>query len=121
MLDLFLKKEKTKQDSEWLLKSHDKIKSEEMIKALSDAIGELWLKMEPFILHIACRTNEKADELIKKTNTTGLKKSGAISLSNKIIVRLTGNEFLEAPVTKETDKSYIKMLVEELAAAFRIT
>jgi len=48
-------------------------------------------KMDPCILHVACRTLEDADKLLKKAQFVGWKKSGLLSLGKKIILELKGS------------------------------
>ncbi|MBN1386479.1 hypothetical protein JW968_05910 [Candidatus Woesearchaeota archaeon] len=67
------------------------VHADEVWQASRGASCEVWLKMEPLILHVACRSIPAADRLVKKANSIGLKRAGAVSLSPKTIVeRLSG-------------------------------
>jgi tRNA(Phe) wybutosine-synthesizing methylase Tyw3 len=48
----------------------------------------LWLKVEGFILHVACRNIEKATDLLQKVRDSGFKRSGIISAGNKIMIEI---------------------------------
>lgn len=56
------------------------------------------LKFEPFVLHVECASLEDAAELLQICRTSGLKQSGIISCSKRVIVSICGKTTLEAPV-----------------------
>lgn len=55
----------------------------------------LKFKQEPCILHVACRTLEKAENLIKKSQLAGFKKAGIISFGKRFVVEISSTEKLE--------------------------
>lgn len=56
----------------------------------------IWLRLEPFILHVACRDMDSAGDLLETARRL-YKKSSLLSISSKIIVEIRGSEFLEMP------------------------
>ncbi|MBS3094253.1 hypothetical protein J4474_01170 [Candidatus Pacearchaeota archaeon] len=74
-------------------------------------------KMDPCILHVACRTLEDADKLLKKAQFVGWKKSGLLSLGKKIILELNSTERLEFPIIKSSKilvgDEFLEIVVEE--------
>jgi tRNA G37 N-methylase Trm5 len=66
------------------------------------ALGEnatFWLRMEPFILHVACRSLSAASTLMA-TARPALKNVGITSLNkHKFVVAIWGDEGLELPLT----------------------
>ncbi len=82
-----------KNNTEWLKVSHElinldffEISSQEMV----------WLRYEGFIIHIACRDLDKANELLSNVQKL-YKKSCILSMSNKIIVEIRDSNFIEMP------------------------
>ncbi len=82
-----------KNQTEWLRVSHEPI-DEEFLKIEED--GLVWLRCEPFILHVACATMEHAIALLDAARTV-YKKSCLLSIRNKIIVEMRGSEVVEMP------------------------
>lgn len=84
-----------KNQTEWLKVSHDLIE-EDFLNASSSAKGLFWLRVEPFILHVACKNLEAANRLLEKARQI-YKKSCILSASNKIIIEIRGSELIEMP------------------------
>ncbi len=82
-----------KDEMEWLKVSHDLVK-EDFFK-LEDS-GLVWLRLEPFILHVCCKDLETANKLLEQAKKV-YKKSCILSISNKIVVEVKGSEFIEIP------------------------
>jgi tRNA wybutosine-synthesizing protein 3 len=55
-------------------------------------------KMEPCILHVACRDLKSAQMLFDKAKFAGWKKSGIIASENRVMLELNSTERLEFPV-----------------------
>jgi len=87
-----------KNEIEWLKVSHDYIK-EDFLEINTE--GLVWLRLEPFILHVCCQDLKSAEELLNLSKKT-YKKSCLLSISNKIIVEIRGSEFLEIPFQNNT-------------------
>ena len=103
-----------KTNIEWVKVSHDEVdlgwvKSTELPEKV------LWFRMEPVILHVACSSVEKAQELLDKAQPI-FKKSFIQTTRNKIMVEIKGSEYVEAPVADGkwlVDDNYLKILIEE--------
>lgn len=104
-----------KAEDVFLFKTHNKVSFEEIKEALknSDYKKLIYFKQEPFILHVACKSIEKAEELLDKARDAGIKKKGIITTRSRFVVELNGTEKLELPITKELTDNYLKLLVKE--------
>jgi len=92
-----------KNETTWLKVSHDPI-TVDFLKFYSDKIDEessknnlIWLRLEAFIMHIACKDINAASALLNQIHPL-FKKSCILSISNKIIVEIRGSEFIEMPL-----------------------
>ena len=92
-----------KSETQWLLVSHDVIKDE--FFACSGGEGQVWLRLEGMILHIACKDLPAAHALLEKARKF-YKKSCILSASSKIIVEIRGSEFLEMPFYTEGERLF---------------
>lgn len=111
--------------------THEKAKVSDVLKELEKPENkkkELWLKMESFILHIACKTLFDALALLKLANSLGLKHSGIMGISRtkgntladadqspekikKIMVEIRGNYYINAPV--KSDEYSLANLIDD--------
>jgi len=77
----------------------------------------LKFKSEPMILHVACRELKDAREFLKIAQKVGLKKCGIISISNRIVVEVSGSEKIEFPLMKDgnllVDEEFLKIVLEK--------
>jgi len=114
---------KKKIDARWIFKKHDKVKLNEMLKALNDyqqknkdkSRNEVWLKQEPIILHVACRNLEAAKKMLEAARKI-FKRAGIISLNDKkIVIEIIGSERIETIIADKkfvADEKYIKHLIK---------
>lgn len=83
----------------------------------------VWLKQEPMILHVTCRTISDAQKLIDSARSVGLKRSGIIGIRKKIVVEIIGNERVEALIAKNgriiADDKYLKETLKEANAKLK--
>jgi len=74
-------------------------------------------KMEPCILHVACKSLEDAQVLYDKAKLDGWKKSGIIATKNNVMLELNSTEKLEFPIIQNkrilVDDEFLKIVVEE--------
>jgi tRNA wybutosine-synthesizing protein 3 len=100
--------------------SHDKVSFEGLKEELNSALKKnlkVKFKLEPCILHIACKTLEDAEKLCDKGKLSGWKKSGIIGMKNGITVELNSTEKLEFPIIRNkkilVDDEFLKIVVDE--------
>lgn len=106
-----------KNETEWLTISHDPITDD--FFTLETAIsGLVWLRVEPFILHVACRSLAAAQQLVTVSRMQ-YKKSCLLSVGKKLIVEIRGSEFVEMPLYRDGkmlfvgERSFLTALVNE--------
>lgn len=106
-----------KPDVKWLYVSHEVVRAEKILELLHDKIPNerVWLRQENMILHVACRTIENADALLKIVRDVGFRRSGIIADSNIIIVEICSTEKMDVPLSDNgklvVDDKYITMMV----------
>ena len=83
-----------KNETEWIKISHDLIPSS--FFELENKSRLIWLRLEPMILHIACKDLDAANLLLEKVRII-YKKSCILSASHKIIIEIRGSEIIEMP------------------------
>lgn len=81
-------------------KWHREITKEEILEGFEEKVdGELWLKVEPFILHIGCATLEDSNKVLAAMKKAGVKRGGIIiAQHDKFLIELQGTEGLSIPV-----------------------
>jgi tRNA wybutosine-synthesizing protein 3 len=77
-----------------------------------------YIKHEPCIMHVACRTLENASKLVEVARNCGWKKSGIINIRNeRVMCELNSNEILATPIADKgkiiVPEDYLKILVKE--------
>lgn len=108
-----------KNEVQYLFCSHKKIKYSAINKIIKKLPkDDVWLKVQPVILHIACENINNATKLLNIARDIGFRRSGIISIGkSKIILELVSTEKIEAIVSKNgklvIDEDYFKVLVEE--------
>jgi len=79
---------------------------------------QIKFKMEPCILHVACRDLNCAQKLFDKAKLAGWKKSGIISTKNHVMLELNSTERLEFPIIYRreilVDDKFLKIVVEDV-------
>lgn len=116
-----------KAEDVFLIKSHDKVNFGEFNERLENIeYGNLvYFKQEPFILHVACSSVEKAEELLDKARDAGIKKKGIITTKSRVVVEMLGSEKLELPIMDKgkllVDKDCLRVLVKEANARLERT
>jgi tRNA wybutosine-synthesizing protein 3 len=94
-----------KQEARFIGKWHHQVRKEEVLAAMSDATppikGEIWLIAQSPIVHVACRSLEKATALLRIAIESGFKYSGikAITKDNeKVMVEMMSTERMDVPL-----------------------
>lgn len=113
--------------SKWLFVSHEKTSLTQLKEALKELPKEtVWLRQEPPILHVCCRTLEEAIKLVNTARSIGFKRSGIQSLE-KNAVEIVSVETLEIPiaenkkliVTADQLEFFLKKANEKLAQGWK--
>jgi len=126
---VLIKEKGKKQKAAFLFRSHEHAKFEEIKKNLNEAVKKtkeiVYFKHEPAILHVACSTMVKAQELVNAARSCGWKKSGIIASQNKIITELVSVEILSTPIAVDgkiiINGDYLRILVSETNKKLKIT
>lgn len=111
----------------FLLNSHQPVELDQLLSVIQTftshggSIPEscLWLKFEPFILHVQCFDLFKAKEFLNIALASGCRNSGmTLGKDNKILVAVRSTSILETPVCCQTlfqnlRRDYIEFLMRE--------
>jgi len=91
-----------KNEAEWLKVSHDLVIESFLDLKDRGNITEniIWLRFEPFILHVACSDLETADKLLDLVRVI-YKKSSLLSFNKKIILEVRDSGSVEMPLYKK--------------------
>jgi tRNA wybutosine-synthesizing protein 3 len=113
-----------KNDSEWVFVSHEEASAEKVRASLSQIPPEeVWFRYEPFILHVAARTLDDANNLLNLMHNLGIKRAGIIALGEKIVLEIIGNERIDTLVSKEgkllVSFDYMDILVRKANSKLR--
>ncbi len=101
MLLLKTDKKNSKKKASFHRKWHRAVKFPELWKAVKEKTGrqELWLKQEPFILHIGTNTLENAGKMLSAMKKAGIKRGGImVAEEEKFVIELTGTHSLALPI-----------------------
>ena len=107
-----------KPDVKWLYVSHELVDVEKILETLHQELprDRIWLRQENMILHIACRTMEDANLILKISRDIGYRRSGIIADSNLIIVEICSTEKMDVPISDNgkliVDENYIRLIIE---------
>ena len=105
-----------KNEVRFLFVSHEKVKFAEVRKALAHLPkNSIWLRFEPMILHVTCKTVGDANTLLDNAQPL-FKHSGIIAAKEKTIVEIRGSEFIETPIAQNrmlVTEDYLKILLFE--------
>ncbi len=97
--------------------SHNLI-DESFLTPAKPHLSLIWLRFEPFIMHICCKDIESANFLLNNAQSL-YKKSSLLSISNKIIIEIRSSEFIEMPLYDNNellfskDFSFLKELINK--------
>lgn len=97
---------------------HDKISFQELNNALNDFSKRkeiIKFKVEPPILHVACRDLKKATWILEKAKYVGFKRSSILTFDRNIIVELNSSDRLEFPIIMNkrilVDDAFLKLII----------
>lgn len=125
ILLIYIPEEFKKQNVEWIFSSHDKVDIQEIKNDLEESKKDLWFRQEGAILHIVCKNLQAASKMLELAKHTGFKRSGIMSINNKIILELISTELIYLPIKKDNeilvDDKYLKLLIDEANAKMKRT
>jgi tRNA wybutosine-synthesizing protein 3 len=109
---------KRKDMSKWIFVSHEQVKHADLKKHLMQPEKDtMWLRMEPPIIHVCCRSLECAERLIKHANASGFRRSSLITAGKRMIVEIMIPEKMDAPISDKgrmlVDDVYLKFLLQQ--------
>jgi tRNA wybutosine-synthesizing protein 3 len=116
---ILIKGLRRKDKGAFLFRTHNKVSFKELKKRLNgiDYKGAVYFKLNPCILHVACKNLDKAGELLRKARKAGWKRSGIMTIKKRIILELLSTEKMELPVMDNKEvlvsDDYLKLLVRE--------
>jgi len=127
ILFLTIPKSNKKNEVQYLLNSHKKIKYNALKKPLKTIItkiklrkikNDVWFKVDGAILHIASNNINSAKKLLSTARDIGFKRSGIISVGkNRVTIELISTEKIETIVGKNkkllVGEDYFKVLIKE--------
>jgi tRNA wybutosine-synthesizing protein 3 len=123
--------EQEKKGEDLFLKTwHEKISFKELKNVLNEIIYKKELikfKLEPPIIHIACRDLKKATEMLEKAKYLGFKRSSILTCDRNIIIELNSSDRLEFPIIKNkkilVNDEFLKLIMnisnEKLARGWK--
>lgn len=102
ILLLALPKGEEKREAYFHRRWHRTVQTSEAWKALQEKTrGAVWLKMEPFIVHLGSRNLESARGVLSAMKLGGVKRGGIIvAKEGKFITELQGTESMSVPVKR---------------------
>jgi len=88
-----------KKEAKFLGKWHHEIKVNEILSSMKKAKdGQLWILSQSPIIHIAAKSDNAADKILKIAISCGFKNSGLKSFGKKIVVEILSTERLDVPI-----------------------
>jgi len=114
-----LPKGESKREASFHRRWHRQVSFKEAKEAIQGkTTGELWLKMEPFILHIGSNTLANAKKVLAIMRRAGVKRGGIIvAKPGKFLVELQGTQEMALPVKQGrkvlVEDSYLQWVIEK--------
>lgn len=108
-----------KDKSKWIFSTHNKTSFKEIKNSIHRLPKEdIWFKMEPTILHVACKNIETTKNFLNLARDIGFRRSGIISIGkNRFVLELISTENINTIISKNgkllIDESYFKVLIKE--------
>lgn len=98
---------------------HDKVYFDDFKEVLNGFLNKkeiIKFKLEPPILHVACRDLKRATEILEKAKFLGFKRSSVLTFDRNIVVEINSSERFEFPVIKNdkilVDDEFLKLVLE---------
>jgi len=119
ILILGLDAEEQKKPELFVGKWHRTVKLKEILECLENKkFDELWLKQEPFIIHIVVKDLKGAEKVLNAKKEAGIKRGGIINLKDgRIIIEILGSSYMSVPVKMQNkvlfNKKQLTILVKK--------
>jgi tRNA wybutosine-synthesizing protein 3 len=117
---LLEKKGKRKIDTFFHRKWHREINIAELLEGIKEnKEGELWLRLDPFILHIGCPSIKEAQKILTAMKKAGVKRGGiTVAEKGKFLIELQGTHIFSCIVKKNgkqlIQKKYLEYILPRL-------
>ncbi len=100
ILILGLDSEEHKKPELFVGKWHRTVRHKEIFDCLeNNKFEELWLKQEPFIIHIVVKDIDTAEKVLLAKKTAGVKRGGIINIKEgRIVIEILGSSYMSMPV-----------------------
>ncbi|MEI7961420.1 MAG: hypothetical protein WCI04_03715 [archaeon] len=113
-----LGKDETKQESAFYRKWHRTVTNKEVIEAINEFKGKiLWLKQEPFILHLGTNTLDNARKLLTFCEAAGIKRAGIkVAKEGRFLVEMLGTQNIDLPIIdgkNKIDEKFLKYFLKK--------
>ena len=93
---------KKKNKTLWLFTTHKRTTVGELKKYVKNLPKKtVWLRQEPFIMHICCRTMKNAEVMLDVAQELGLKHSGIMATRQRLIVEMIANSKMDVPLGQQ--------------------
>lgn len=108
-----------KAENVFLFRTHEKIKFDELKKALRDIDynGLIEFQQTTCILHVACKTLDDAQKLVNKAKLAGWKHSGIMATGKRFMIELHSTEKISFPIMNKghvlVDDNFLKLIVKQ--------
>ena len=97
---------------------HEKVYFDDFKEILNSLLNKndiIKFKLEPPILHIACRDLKKATYILEKAKFLGFKRSSILTFDRNIVVEINSSERFEFPIIKNNkilvDDEFLKLVL----------
>ncbi|MEK6957429.1 MAG: hypothetical protein AABW99_00405 [archaeon] len=97
-------------------KWHRTVSAKELIEGVEENKGGvLWLKLDPFILHIGCKSIRGANSVLEAMKKAGVKRGGImVAQKDKFLIELQGTETMALPIKENGKQLAEKVFIEKL-------
>lgn len=117
---LKIEKDQGKKEASFHRRWHSAVGFGEFWKAVNENIDreEMWMKTEPFILHIGTHDLGNAKKILSIMKKAGVKRGGVmLAEKEKFLIEITGTHSLTLPIKKNNEllvsKGYLKFALEK--------
>ncbi|MAG39246.1 hypothetical protein CMO90_04130 [Candidatus Woesearchaeota archaeon] len=118
----------SKKDADFLFRTHEEANSKELIDTvnnISNVDGDVWLRQEPAILHVATKTLDDASNVLRIARRVGFKRNGVFEIKKRVLIELVSTERIDAILIINgkllVSEDYLNVLVEEANKKLRKT